>query len=93
MLAACQHQGLPGIGLQIGHGRLHPGGQTVVDLDLAGIYASSELNAGGARVSFAEIVTDKGHDTFLLDEPELLAIVRGFLDGAARSRGLTFGKS
>ncbi|MGZ9074111.1 MAG: homoserine O-acetyltransferase MetX, partial [Rhodoplanes sp.] len=31
------------------------------------------LNAGGARVSFAEIATDKGHDAFLLDEPELLA--------------------
>ena len=28
------------------------------------------LNAGGARVSFAEIETDKGHDAFLLDEPE-----------------------
>jgi homoserine O-acetyltransferase/O-succinyltransferase len=47
------------------------------------------LNAAGARVSFAEIVTDKGHDAFLLEEPELFAIVRGFLDGAARARGLT----
>jgi homoserine O-acetyltransferase/O-succinyltransferase len=47
------------------------------------------LNAGGARVSFAEIVTDKGHDAFLLEEPELFAIVRGFLDGAGRARGLT----
>ncbi len=46
------------------------------------------LNAGGARVSFAEIETDKGHDAFLLDEPELFDIVRGFLDGAARARGL-----
>jgi homoserine O-acetyltransferase len=46
------------------------------------------LNAGGARVSFAEIVTDKGHDAFLLDEPELFAIVRGFLDGAGKARGL-----
>jgi homoserine O-acetyltransferase len=46
------------------------------------------LNAAGARVSFAEIVTDKGHDAFLLEEPELFAIIRGFLDGAARSRGL-----
>jgi homoserine O-acetyltransferase/O-succinyltransferase len=49
------------------------------------------LNAGGARVSFAEIETDKGHDAFLLDEPELLAIVRGFLASAAQARGL--GKS
>jgi homoserine O-acetyltransferase len=46
------------------------------------------LNAGGARVSFAEIVTDKGHDAFLLEEPELLAIVRGFLEGVAKARGL-----
>ena len=46
------------------------------------------LNAGGARVSFAEIETDKGHDAFLLEEPELFAIVRGFLDGAGRARGL-----
>src|SRR3954452_19319645 len=46
------------------------------------------LNASGARVSFAEIVTDKGHDAFLLDEPELFAIVRGFLDGAGKARGL-----
>jgi len=50
------------------------------------------LNAGGARVSFAEIVTDKGHDAFLLDEPELFAIVRGFLDAAAQSRGLARGR-
>ncbi len=49
------------------------------------------LNAGGARVSFAEIVTDKGHDAFLLEEPELFAIVRGFLDGAGNARGLARG--
>jgi len=46
------------------------------------------LNAAAARVSFAEITTDKGHDAFLLDEPELFAITRGFLDGAAKARGL-----
>jgi homoserine O-acetyltransferase len=46
------------------------------------------LNAASARVSFAEIVTDKGHDAFLLEEPELFAIVRGFLDGAGKARGL-----
>jgi len=46
------------------------------------------MNAASARVSFAEIVTDKGHDAFLLDEPELFAIVRGFLDGAGKARGL-----
>jgi homoserine O-acetyltransferase len=46
------------------------------------------LNAGGARVSFAEIETDKGHDAFLLDEPELFAMVRGFLASAAQARGV-----
>jgi len=46
------------------------------------------LNAGGARVSFAEIETDKGHDAFLLDEPEFIAIAHAFLDSAASARGL-----
>ena len=46
------------------------------------------LNAASVPVSFAEIETDKGHDAFLLDEPELFEIVRGFLEGAARTRGL-----
>lgn len=46
------------------------------------------LNASGASVSFAEIESDKGHDAFLLDEPELFAIARGFLDSAARAAGL-----
>jgi homoserine O-acetyltransferase/O-succinyltransferase len=47
------------------------------------------LNAGSARVSFAEIVTDKGHDAFLLDEPEFFTIVRAFLSSAGKARGLT----
>ena len=47
------------------------------------------LNAASARVSFAEIVTDKGHDAFLLDEPEMFGIVQGFLEGARKARGLT----
>ena len=37
------------------------------------------LNAAGANVSFVEIETDRGHDAFLLDEPELFATIRGFL--------------
>ena len=48
------------------------------------------LNAGGASVSFVEIATDKGHDAFLLDEPDFIATTRGFLLGAARARGLTW---
>jgi homoserine O-acetyltransferase len=47
------------------------------------------LNAAGARVSFVEIETDRGHDAFLLDIPELFATTRGFLGAAARERGLT----
>ncbi|MEW6258124.1 MAG: homoserine O-acetyltransferase [Pseudomonadota bacterium] len=46
------------------------------------------LNASGASVSFTEIESDKGHDAFLLDEPELFAIARGFLDSAAKAAGL-----
>jgi homoserine O-acetyltransferase len=46
------------------------------------------LNAGGARVSFAEIETDKGHDAFLLDEPEFFAIVRAFLESGSAARGM-----
>lgn len=40
------------------------------------------LNAAGAEVSFAEITSDRGHDAFLLDIPELQDILRGFLQGA-----------
>ncbi|MDI6027761.1 homoserine O-acetyltransferase [Corticibacterium sp. UT-5YL-CI-8] len=46
------------------------------------------LNAAGASVSFVEIETDRGHDAFLLDEPELFAAINGFLRSAARARGL-----
>ncbi|MCC2097635.1 MAG: homoserine O-acetyltransferase [Hyphomicrobiales bacterium] len=47
------------------------------------------LNAGNASVSFVEIETDKGHDAFLLDIPDLFSITGGFLDAAARARGLS----
>ena len=46
------------------------------------------LNAVAANVSFVEIETDKGHDAFLLDEPELFDAVSGFLSAAAKTRGL-----
>ena len=42
------------------------------------------LNAVAAQVSFVEIETDKGHDAFLLDEPELHKTMAGFIDGAAQ---------
>ena len=41
------------------------------------------LNAAAANVSFVEIESDKGHDAFLLDEPEMFETIRGFLKGAA----------
>lgn len=44
------------------------------------------LNAAAADVSFVEIDTDKGHDAFLLDEPELFQVLRGFLKGCAERR-------
>jgi len=47
------------------------------------------LNAVAANVSFVEIETDKGHDAFLLHEPELFATLRGFLTGCAEHRGVT----
>jgi homoserine O-acetyltransferase len=46
------------------------------------------LNAAGASVSFVELESDKGHDAFLLEEPNLFATTRGFLGAAARARGI-----
>jgi homoserine O-acetyltransferase len=46
------------------------------------------LNAAGANVSFVEIESDRGHDAFLLDEPELFDTLRGFLSSAAAARGV-----
>jgi homoserine O-acetyltransferase len=46
------------------------------------------LNAAGASVSFVEIESDKGHDAFLLEEPNLFATTRGFLNAAASARGV-----
>src|SRR6185369_13271615 len=47
------------------------------------------LNAAGCRASFVEIETDKGHDAFFLDEPQLDATLRGFFDATAHARGLS----
>ena len=49
----------------------------------------SALNAVGERVSYVEIETDKGHDAFLLDEPELWNAVEGFLTATRRHAGIT----
>lgn len=60
------------------------------------LYTTSEsrdivraLNAVGGRVSFAEIQMDKGHDSFLLDAPDMFNIVRGFLTSEAEFMGVS----
>jgi homoserine O-acetyltransferase/O-succinyltransferase len=51
------------------------------------------LNAAAASVSFVEIETDRGHDAFLLEVPEFFATTRGFLEAAARARGIAPARS
>ncbi len=46
------------------------------------------LNAAAANVSFVEIRSDKGHDAFLLDEPDFHRTLAGFLAGCAEHAGL-----
>ena len=41
----------------------------------------SLLNSIGSNVSFAEVVSDRGHDSFLLDEPQFFRVCEGFLRG------------
>jgi len=40
------------------------------------------LNSIGADVGFVEIETNNGHDSFLVNEPEFLKTIKGFLDSA-----------
>ena len=51
-------------------------------------HVAHALNAAAATVSFVEIETDRGHDAFLLDEPEMSATVRGFLNSVAAGQGV-----
>ncbi|MCX8507045.1 MAG: homoserine O-acetyltransferase [Alphaproteobacteria bacterium] len=46
------------------------------------------LNAGAGNVSFVEIDSDRGHDSFLLDLPEFDKILHGFIEGCAKIRGI-----
>jgi homoserine O-acetyltransferase len=46
------------------------------------------LNRAAANVSFVEIESDKGHDAFLLDEPDFHRALSGFLSGCAEHAGL-----
>lgn len=45
------------------------------------------LNAVGANVSFLEIDSDKGHDAFLLHEPEMFYAIEGFMTALAKDFG------
>jgi homoserine O-acetyltransferase len=47
------------------------------------------LNHVAANVSFVEIASDKGHDAFLLDEPDFHLTLRGFLAGCAEHAGIS----
>ena len=47
------------------------------------------LTSVAANVSSCEFETDRGHDSFLLEEPEFHRVVSGFLDGAASAAGLS----
>ncbi|MCM8731184.1 homoserine O-acetyltransferase [Hephaestia sp. GCM10023244] len=62
----------------------------VVSFDTDWLYPTREsrtivqaLNAAGARASFVELSSPFGHDAFLLESPELRAIVDGFLRARA----------
>ncbi|MBK1658584.1 homoserine O-acetyltransferase MetX [Paracraurococcus ruber] len=46
------------------------------------------LNAAAANVSFVEVTSDKGHDAFLLDEPDFHRALGGFLAGCADRLGV-----
>ncbi len=46
------------------------------------------LNKTASNVSFIEVVSDKGHDSFLLKVEEFYDILTGFISGAARKRGI-----
>ncbi len=46
------------------------------------------LNRAAANVSFVEIETDRGHDAFLLDEPDFHRTIAGFLAGCAEHAGI-----
>ncbi len=62
----------------------------LISFDTDWLYPTAEsrhivhaLNAAGAAVSFVELSSPFGHDAFLLDVPELNAVVDGFLRAAA----------
>ena len=66
----------------------------LVSFDTDWLYPSAEsraivhaLNAAGAPVSFVELSSPFGHDSFLLDVPELNRVVDGFLRAGGGGEG------
>jgi len=51
-------------------------------------YITRAINATNTDVSFLEIATDKGHDSFLLDVPEFTNTLKGYLDNIAKEKGI-----
>ena len=41
---------------------------------------NTQFPTGKPHISFSEIKTDKGHDSFLVNEPEFLKNLKGFID-------------
>ncbi|MDE3016956.1 MAG: homoserine O-acetyltransferase [Pseudomonadota bacterium] len=67
----------------------------VVSFSSDWLYAPAEsrnlvraLNAVAADVSFTDIESEHGHDSFLLDVPQFDATIRGFLEGSASLYGV-----
>lgn len=46
------------------------------------------LSAATAKVSFVEVQTDKGHDSFLLDEPEFFSTLEGYIKNISLKEGI-----
>jgi homoserine O-acetyltransferase/O-succinyltransferase len=51
-------------------------------------HVTRAMIAAGIEVSAFEVETDKGHDAFLLDEPDFHNAMAGFLNACAAERGL-----
>ncbi|MEE2745361.1 MAG: homoserine O-acetyltransferase [Pseudomonadota bacterium] len=51
------------------------------------------LNSVAANVSFVEVDSENGHDSFLLEETQFWKVLSGFLEGVSEQINLTFDQS